>query len=618
MFMKNRKLSGQLLALILVCVMIIGTFAACNNTNGKTETDKTGLQSEITSSEALKSGADYSGYTLASRTAFENALTAAKAVNLSDDATQSEIDAAKNSLVTARNNLSVDTGSGEIPEADQYAGQLMIWQAGVSTNGAITRNFIELYNNSGDDISLSGYSIQYAGGSGTDWNVILLSGTVNKHTSFLVLGAEGDESPDSRLYFEDSDGDLLAGFVLSNNQYKICLINSTEEITAANPFDTDGKGSVAAGYVDLAGAVNGTSIDAYEGNGPAPKMSKQQAVRRTSLSDTNDNSVDFVNIDYRTSGLSELATEAYRPKNQAYGPWNPVTFDKLDSVTFEPFTDKDGLDAQIAEAEGMVAAAQYEAQYTEASRDNLNAALDAAKAVNDNPSATQYEINTAIAGLVSAVNNLIPKDEKDYAGLLMIWQAGAAKDGAIGQNFIELYNNSGDDIDLSGYSIQYANASGESNWGKIELTGKIEAHTSFLILGKAGTASDSRLSFAEGEGDMYIANFELSNDQYKICLIRSTVTLNVANPFNIDGEGTKAAGYVDLVGAVNGKTIDAFEETCVSKMSKQQSIRRAGLSDTDNNNTDFENVDYRTADLENYRPKNQAYGAWNPVTFEML
>jgi hypothetical protein len=72
--------------------------------------------------------------------------------------------------------------------------------------------------------------------------------------------------------------------------------------------------------------------------------------------------------------------------------------------------------------------------------------------------------------------------------------------------------------------------------------------------------------------------------------------------------------------------IDVFETSgsldaanCPQLLSKQKSIRRKNLTDTNENKADFESQDFRadrmTVDqLKVYRPKNRAYGPWDTVT----
>jgi uncharacterized repeat protein (TIGR02543 family) len=222
-----------------------------------------------------------------------------------------------------------------------------------------------------------------------------------------------------------------------------------------------------------------------------------------------------------------------------------------------------------------------------------------------------------------------PPDDPDepvgadvLAGKLLIFQAygtGDKSDGAVSHTFIELYNTTEQAVALDGYALQYASGSGEE-WQVISLAGKtMGAHSSFLILGK-GENTSPYLTLQNADADLYVAAFTLSNRNFKLCLIKSTAALTWVNPFNIDLAGTKATGYVDLLGACNdsGDSIDAAETSVAFAMSKQKAARRKSLTDTDANAVDFGAIDYRdynkwSAEEQSlYPPKNAAYGAWDP------
>jgi hypothetical protein len=113
--------------------------------------------------------------------------------------------------------------------------------------------------------------------------------------------------------------------------------------------------------------------------------------------------------------------------------------------------------------------------------------------------------------------------------------------------------------------------------------------------------------------------FVINNRCFKVTLMSNKILLTVQNPFNIDGSGTKAAGYVDMVGALNTTGTDyiqGYETSPIIDLNKQTGQRRKNLADTDNNREDFARAafDGATADeKEIRRPKNGAYGAWDPV-----
>jgi hypothetical protein len=205
--------------------------------------------------------------------------------------------------------------------------------------------------------------------------------------------------------------------------------------------------------------------------------------------------------------------------------------------------------------------------------------------------------------------------------ILQVYGTGTDKtDGAVSHSFIELYNNSDSDLVLTGYSIQYS--TGGTEWVKLDLEGTIKAKCSFLILGKRQNTAP-RLDIPDNHADQ-IWDITLSNKSFKVCLVQDTGLLTAVNPFDTDGQGARAEGYIDLFGSIDndksdGVTIDGFETEYADYLSKQKSARRKTLDDTDNNKNDFEAVDYRIDKgmtdemLVYYGPKNTTYDQWNPA-----
>ena len=219
------------------------------------------------------------------------------------------------------------------------------------------------------------------------------------------------------------------------------------------------------------------------------------------------------------------------------------------------------------------------------------------------------------------------------ANSLLILQIGASADddNNISHSFVELYNAGSNDVNLNGYSLQYAagtkvaeNAVEDSVYKKIDLSGTIKAGRSFLILGKKrSTNANPALKIDDNYGDINDPQFILSNRAVKVVLMSNTTLLTAQNPFNINGGGAKANGYVDMIGVINDSTdkIFGYEGTTnyianVYRISKQVGLRRKSLIDTDNNSNDFEIVTYSgvTAEVKEIkRPKNHGYGEWNPI-----
>ncbi|GLX71399.1 choice-of-anchor I family protein [Paenibacillus glycanilyticus] len=203
--------------------------------------------------------------------------------------------------------------------------------------------------------------------------------------------------------------------------------------------------------------------------------------------------------------------------------------------------------------------------------------------------------------------------------------------------FIELYNQTDNDIDLAGWSLQYNDRGSSattgaitSEWKKLDLTGTIKAHSSFLVTGAAANvtanAGDAKLSLA-GKADLTWDTQFINNKGMKVVLMSNQTLLAQAdsNPFS-----TKPAGYVDMVGTGSndtGSDIDGYETAYPSGStegtSKKKAIRRKTTADSDINKSDFQQIDYellnaagKEAELASTLPHNSAFGSWGVTTPE--
>jgi len=190
---------------------------------------------------------------------------------------------------------------------------------------------------------------------------------------------------------------------------------------------------------------------------------------------------------------------------------------------------------------------------------------------------------------------------------LLILQAGAASGGAVANSFVELYNAGDTAVDLTGYSLQYADAQSsgiDKAWAKIDLSGSLPSHCSYLILGTYKTPSGNTFTITS-TGDVN-SSFTLNNDGFKVVLMSNQTLLTVANP------SSSTAGYVDMLGAKNNYTPQGCEGSPFADLSKNKTARRKNLSDTDNNANDFTGIDYRTSGNSKYAPKKSTDGAYTP------
>jgi hypothetical protein len=238
------------------------------------------------------------------------------------------------------------TNPGTNPEPEIPAnllGKLIILQAYGSSSSAagISHSFVELYNITDEEISMDGIGLYYADGTSVAndevpntatedgaWKRISLDGeTVPAKGSFLILGSR--QSAGARYQIPENSGDINNDdFTLSNRAFKVALLQSTEELTVQNPFDTDGNGAVISGYIDMVGAANEYGgRDLIFGFETAPaRNSASEAVRRTDLLDTDNNSANFIAMRYALTGNGALTDEMLqvrKPRSASTGSWDP-------------------------------------------------------------------------------------------------------------------------------------------------------------------------------------------------------------------------------------------------------------------------------------------------------
>jgi len=216
----------------------------------------------------------------------------------------------------------------------QYKGELLILQAfggGESGANGASHSFVELYNTKEQEINLNGIYLYYANGHrDTDegfsdeadkpWVKIDLNGKIPAKGSYLILGPK--KSNGARYQIAANYGDINdEDFVLYNRAFKVALIEGDAELTVQNPFEK------INGYIDMVGAANNYLLeDSIYGFETYPaRCSGSEAVRRKNLTDTDDNSFDFIAARYASGGMTMEMREVRKPRNSTdtASGWNP-------------------------------------------------------------------------------------------------------------------------------------------------------------------------------------------------------------------------------------------------------------------------------------------------------
>jgi predicted extracellular nuclease len=164
---------------------------------------------------------------------------------------------------------------------------------------------------------------------------------------------------------------------------------------------------------------------------------------------------------------------------------------------------------------------------------------------------------------------------------------GGGNTGAPYKNdFVELFNRGTSAVDLSGWSVQYASATGSGNFGAnsaqlTALSGSI-APGGYILVGEAsGGAVGADLPAPVNQG----GGINLSATAGKVALVKSASSLG-CNGGSAPCSAAQLALIVDLVGYGNA---NFFEGAPAPTLSNSTAAIRAagGCNDTDNNTADF-------------------------------
>lgn len=190
---------------------------------------------------------------------------------------------------------------------------------------------------------------------------------------------------------------------------------------------------------------------------------------------------------------------------------------------------------------------------------------------------------------------------------------GGSDNGFASHSFIELYNQSAQDVDLSGWKIAYrasVDGNGDADgWQYFELTGKIPANGFYLV--RCGQVSAPEGDYAVPEGDQQW-DMVLHNKGVSVVLLSEATELTDDFSGAVTNEN-RPEGYVDLL-AVQGNDGEdvqlppVYEGSIEAKQSKKKSVRRENFADTDDNAADSKDVNYEDPVSEDEGPHNSSMG----------
>jgi uncharacterized protein len=154
-----------------------------------------------------------------------------------------------------------------------------------------------------------------------------------------------------------------------------------------------------------------------------------------------------------------------------------------------------------------------------------------------------------------------------------VYGGGGNSGATLKNDFVELFNRTADPIDLTGWSVQYASASG-SSWQVTTLSGAIAPGKHYLVQEAAGAGGTLNLPTPDATGTI-----AMSATNAKVALVNNATALTGTCP--------TGGGISDFVGYGSANCSETSAAPGLSNTTA--ALRKAnGSTDTDNNSADFE------------------------------
>ncbi|MBQ9609650.1 MAG: InlB B-repeat-containing protein [Lachnospiraceae bacterium] len=274
---------------------------------------------------------------------------------------------------------------------------------------------------------------------------------------------------------------------------------------------------------------------------------------------------------------------------------------------------------------------------------------------NDDGTTRIYEADTDIALTSDTIVKAVYMDEEDIDVKGMPYKVGAdgrtydvsvphivinsaygagapnkkgVRSGYLSNDYIELYNPTDEDVDLSEWALYYRSSEaggGSGEWNRHDLTGIIPAHCSYLVTcATVDKADDTTIPMIEIEGDESWEQ-QIYNKGFTVLLAKSQQDIPAAAEiYDNDNKCPIIYGYVDMY-SVSGNDETDDQKALLSEggssfvQSKKKTVRRVNFTDTDDNTVDgdFKTIDYSFVDeryISYITPRNTSYGEWDSTT----
>lgn len=447
-----------------------------------------------------------------------------------------------------------------------------VYGGGGNSGAPYQNDYIELYNTGAGAVDVNGWSVQYAA-SGTSTaadfsnppRTVTLSGTIGPKQYYLIQLAAGTSCNNAPCgvvlpVTPDATGTVNLGSTAG----KVALVNNPDPLSQSCPYG-DGTAPTACSIVDFVGWGSGVTCSI---GAPAPATSNTTALTRKDLcSLTGNNATDFearTPIPHNTSSPSTPQV-VQQPSNAVICAGSTATFTLVASspcaLTYKWQRLVNGIWTDVTTGTGATTAS-YTTDATTAGDDGAQY-----RAIVAN---TYGSTTSSVATI--ALDSVTPADRQVV--IAAVYPVGGNSGAVYNTDYVQLYHRGTTAVDLTGWSLQYAAATG-TNWGqKVNLSGTLYPGGLYLIAFQPGTNGDP----LPVTPNVASTSFSLGSSGGKLALLKTTVALpNEKCPSD--------CRIVDLVGY---GTADCYEGDAAAPVDSLQAIVRSDRCvDTDQNGTDF-------------------------------
>jgi DNA/RNA endonuclease G (NUC1) len=447
------------------------------------------------------------------------------------------------------------------------AGSVVISQVygGGGNAGATLKNdFIEIINHTGAPINLAGWSVQYISATATtgSWAVTPLNSFMLQPGQYYLVQEAAGTGGTVDLPTADTVGTIPMGATAG----KVALVSNTTALS--------GVGCPGAGVVDLVGY--GGTANCFEGAGPTAVLTNTTADLRkdNGCTDTDNNNSDF-------------STGAPNPRNtlsptnncavlKGTGSANPFGVQQGESTTLTVVVSpgSDPTSTGITVTADLSSIGGSPTQSFAGSGNTFTFFATVAPATPLGNKLLPVTITDDQARIASTTIALVV--QQPHIVISQIYGGGGNASATYTNDFVELYNPTSVDFDLTGWSLQYSSATADGwEFTRQPLGGTIEPGQYYLIALGSGGATGLPLPAANINSDINI-----SSTSGKLALVNDFEPL----------EGNCPIGDVNIQDFVGYGSADCSETAnAVGPSNNTTALFRKndGATDTDSNSADF-------------------------------